>query len=66
MTTADIRKLANSDLESRIIQLKLDLFFLRLEHATGQLAKTHRISEIRKTIAQMMTILNERKAGLKK
>ena len=60
MKTADIRKISSSDLETKIAELKAELFNLRFQQAVGQLENTARISVVKKTIAQMKTIISER------
>jgi len=56
----DIRKISTPDLEKRIVELKAELFNLRFQLAVGQLENTARISQVKKTIAQMKTIIGER------
>ena len=60
MKAADIRKISTTDLEKRIIELKAELFNLRFQLAVGQLENTARIGQVKKTIAQMKTIISER------
>ena len=60
MKAAEIRKISTSDLEKRIVELKAELFNLRFQLAVGQLENTARISQVKKTIAQMKTIISER------
>ncbi len=60
MKAADIRKISTTDLEKRIVELKAELFNLRFQLAVGQLENTARISQVKKTIAQMKTIISER------
>jgi large subunit ribosomal protein L29 len=60
MNAADIRKISTPDLEKRIVELKQELFNLRFQLAVGQLENTARIGQIKKTIAQMKTIISER------
>jgi large subunit ribosomal protein L29 len=57
---AEIRKISTTDLEKRIVELKAELFNLRFQLAVGQLENTARISQVKKTIAQMKTIISER------
>ena len=47
------------ELESKLVDLKKDLFNLRLQHATNQLDNPVRIAEVRKDIARVKTILRE-------
>ncbi|MDX9690817.1 MAG: 50S ribosomal protein L29 [Acholeplasmataceae bacterium] len=60
MKATDIRKISTPDLEKRIVELKAELFNLRFQLAVGQLENTARISQVKKTIAQMKTIISER------
>ena len=62
MKAAEIRKISTPDLEKRIVELKAELFNLRFQLAVGQLENTARISQVKKTIAQMKTIISERNA----
>lgn len=61
MKTSDIRKMSNEEINTKITEIKGELWNLRFASASGQLEKPHRINELRKTIARMKTILNERK-----
>ena len=60
MKAAEIRKISTPDLEKRIAELKKELFNLRFQLAVGQLENTARLSQIKRTIAQMKTIISER------
>ena len=61
MTKAkELRKVSTPDLEKRIDELKKELFNLRFQLAVGQLENTARISQVKKTIAQMKTIISKR------
>lgn len=60
MKAADIRNLKTAEINSKIAELKAELFNLRFQHAVGQLENTARLKTIKKTIAQMKTIITER------
>ena len=60
MKAADIRNLKTVEINSKIAELKAELFNLRFQHAVGQLENTARLKTIKKTIAQMKTIITER------
>ena len=60
MLANDIRKMDTAKINEEIVALKKELFDLRFSQATGQLENTARISKIKKDIARMKTILNER------
>ncbi len=40
-----------------------ELFNLRMQNATGQLANVDQISKVRRSIARIKTIMNEKRAG---
>ncbi len=60
MKATEIRKINTNDLEKRIVELKAELFNLRFQLAVGQLENTARIGIVKRTIAQMKTIISER------
>ena len=60
MTNKEIRDLSNEELLSKIEETKQELFNLRFQQATGSLEKPSRITELRKLVARMKTILRER------
>ena len=57
----ELRALSDEELTNKIKESKKELFDLRLKQSTGALEKPSRIHELRKNIARMYTILNERK-----
>ena len=57
---AEIRALDAEALETRRREAKEELFRLRVQHATLQLTATSRLGELRRDIAQMMTVQRER------
>ena len=62
MNVNEIKELETAEIESKVRELKQDLCALRFQHATGQLENPNELKKIRKTIARMLTILEERKA----
>jgi large subunit ribosomal protein L29 len=48
------------ELETKLGDLKEELFNLRFQHATGQLENPMRIREVKKTYARVKTIIQER------
>jgi large subunit ribosomal protein L29 len=57
---AEIRNLGTKEIQNKIAELKAELFNLRFQHAVGQLENTARLRTVKKTIAQMKTIITER------
>ena len=62
MKTNDIRKMSAEELNAKLKELKGELFNLRFQHAINQLENPHKIAEIKKEIARVMTILREKNA----
>ena len=66
MKATEIRKMSAAELESKLGDLKKDLFQLRLQHATNQLENPVKIAEVKKDIARVKTIIREQQlAGAK-
>ncbi|EOQ35726.1 large subunit ribosomal protein L29 [Butyricicoccus pullicaecorum DSM 23266] len=59
MKAKEIREMSAAELETKIAELKKDLFNLRLQHATNQLDNTNKISEVKRDIARVNTVLRE-------
>ena len=62
MKARELKELKSSnpqDLEVKLGDLKAELFNLRFQLATGQLENPMRIREVKKSIAQIKTILRE-------
>ncbi len=59
MKANEVRKLSATELEAKLVELKKDLFNLRLQHATNQLENPLRIAEVKKDIARVKTVLRE-------
>jgi large subunit ribosomal protein L29 len=53
---ADLRSQTTDQLGDQLLSLKKEQFNLRFQAATGQLEKTHRVSEVRKDIARIKTL----------
>ena len=63
MKTNELRNLTTEELTKKVTECKEELFNLRMQKATGMLEKHSRIKELRKTVARINTILNERVEG---
>lgn len=59
--TAELRSLDEKDLIERIRQERTLLMNARFQHATAQLEKTSELKAMRRQVARMETILNEKK-----
>ena len=65
MQVKEVRELNNEQLAERLVELKKDLFNLRLQLATNQLDNPVKIRETKKAIARIQTVLRERELNAK-
>ncbi len=56
----DLRELSDEELIQKYRELKKELFDMRIKHRFGQLEDTASLRIIRRNIARVLTILNER------
>ena len=56
----DLRAKSDDQLDTQLIELKREQFNLRFQAATNQLEKPSRVREVRRTIAQIKTLQNQR------
>ena len=62
MKAKEIRELSSEQLEAKLKELKEELFNLRFQLAINQLDNPHKITAVKKDIARVMTILQEKNA----
>lgn len=60
MKTTEIRELSAAELDTKLADLKEELFNLRFQVATGQCENPMKIREVKKSIARIKTIQRER------
>ena len=65
MKAKELRDLTSEELMNKLNGFKSELFSLRFQLATGQLENTARISQVRKSIARMKTVIRERELANK-
>jgi len=63
MKASEVRGLTTEELNSKLEELKKDLFFLRMQHATNQLDNPVKIAEVKRNIARVKTVLREKELG---
>ncbi|MBB4285854.1 50S ribosomal protein L29 [Roseospira goensis] len=56
----DLRQMSPDQLRDKLIELKKEQFNLRFQAASGQLANTARVREVRRTVARIKTIQAEK------
>ena len=60
MKATEIRKMSVEELDKQLVSLKKDLFMLRMQHATNHLDNPIKISNVRRDIARVKTVLREK------
>lgn len=63
MKTSELREKSVEELATLLDEKQLDAFRLRMAKATGQLGNTHEVKVNRRTIAKILTLLNEKQRG---
>jgi large subunit ribosomal protein L29 len=66
MKATEIRELSDDELLNKESELKDQLFKLKFQHTLGQLENAMKLKEIKKDLARIKTILNEKKKGIEK
>ena len=62
MNAKELRDMTVEDLNTKLGELKEELFNLRFQLAINQLDKPHKITEVKHDIARVMTVLREKNA----
>ena len=62
MQAKELRSMTAAELETKLQELKKELFNLRFQLAVNQLENPHQIAEVKHDIARVMTVLNEKNA----
>ena len=62
MTAKEIQALSAGEIDLKLRETREQLLQLRLRKQTGQVEKTHEIRVLRKDIARLETIQNQKKA----
>jgi large subunit ribosomal protein L29 len=62
----DLRAMTLDQLDDEFIKLKKEQFNLRFQRATGQLANTARVREVRRDIARIKTVAQGKRAATAK
>ncbi len=60
MTANDLRSKSPKELNEELHALLREQFNMRMQAATGQLTQTHQFGRVRKDIARIRTVLNEK------
>ena len=62
MKAKEMKSMTVEELNAKLKELKTELFNLRFQHAINQLDNPHKIADVKKDIARVMTVLCEKNA----
>jgi large subunit ribosomal protein L29 len=60
MKATELADLDTDELTAKLAEAKEELFNLRFQNVTGQLDNPHRLREVRKDIARVLTVMRQR------
>jgi large subunit ribosomal protein L29 len=61
MKSEDVRRMTVDQMDDEVVKLKKEQFNLRFQRATGQLANTARVRQVRRDIARLKTIAQQKR-----
>jgi large subunit ribosomal protein L29 len=59
MKASDLRQKSRAELQEELLNLRKEQFSLRMQQATGQLARPDQFNKVRKSIARVKTVIRE-------
>jgi len=62
MKASELKEKSVEELNADLLELLREQFNLRMQMSTGQLAQTHVLKGVRRNIARVNTVLNQKKA----
>ncbi|MBT5484238.1 MAG: 50S ribosomal protein L29 [Gammaproteobacteria bacterium] len=60
--TSELREKSVVELNEVLVELLRDQFNYRMQKSTGQLGQTHMVTAVRKDIARVKTLINEKRS----
>ena len=66
MKAIDLRTKSDDELKAQLLDLRKEQFNLRFQKASGQLENTARVRQVRRDIARVKTLMDERAAEARK
>ncbi|MDZ4350485.1 MAG: 50S ribosomal protein L29 [Xanthomonadaceae bacterium] len=63
MDSKTLNSKTTDELNGQLIELRKEQFALRMQKASGQMAKTHQVRDVRRNIARVKTALGAKKEG---
>lgn len=62
MKASEMQSMSVEELSKKLADLKEELFNLRFQHAINQLDNPHRIDDVKKDFARVMTVMRQKNA----
>ena len=66
MKANELRQKSSAELAEELLQLRREQFNLRMQQATGQLARSDQYRRVRKDIARVKTVMTEQEKSQQK
>jgi large subunit ribosomal protein L29 len=63
MKAENVRPMTVDQMDDEVVKLKKEQFNLRFQRATGQLANTARVRQVRRDIARLKTIAQQKRGA---
>ena len=63
MDAKQLRAKSDEELEKELLELAREAFNLRMQQGTGQLSRPNQVREVRRNIARVKTVMNERRSA---
>lgn len=60
MNASELRGKSVEELQGELLELRKEQFNLRMQKATGQSNQTHSLKNVRRSIARVKTVLNQK------
>lgn len=60
MNISELREKSPEELKNELIELRKEQFKLRMQKGSGQLSQTHLLKDVRRNIARVKTVMNEK------
>ncbi|MBQ2118880.1 MAG: 50S ribosomal protein L29 [Clostridia bacterium] len=60
MKATELKELSGEQLEAKLKELKDQLFTLRFQHSINQLDNPHKLVDVKRDIARVLTVMNQK------
>lgn len=63
MEAKELRGMSQEELKYKLLEFRKELFNLRFQHKTAQLENTQRLPFVRRTVARILTVMQEKQGA---